>query len=265
MKIKHGSFYDRIAWLWNRFTDRYSRTIIHPLFLKRRLEYRAIEEAKRHARGLLVDIGCGRMTYRHDLEPYVVKYIGVDHPTISAIYRNPRKPEVYADASKLPFEDGTFDIALLLEVTELLPDPISAFGEIGRIVKPNGILILLSPFLYSIHDEPYDWGRYTDKALTNFVERSSFQVIKVEKLGGFLDFWTISLLVFLWKRIKDMLSVPLTFRSVIPFGILISVAIPLTLVGNCIVACISPLTELFSQYPNNFPLDILVVARKKHN
>lgn len=246
---------------YDNFSDRYSRTIIHPLFINRRLTYRAIDEAKRYAKGMLVDVGCGRMQYREELEPLVKKYIGVDHPKLSKYYRSSRSPEVIADASSLPFAEKTFDIALLLEVMEYVAAPATVLREIGRVLKPKGILILSSPFLYSIHDEPFDRARYTDRALIDFVTAASFRILKVEKLGGFLEFWMLSLLVFLWKRIKDLLTEPIRFISIL-FPFLILVAIPLTLVGNSIVFVLVPILRRLPTYPNNFPLDILIVARK---
>ncbi len=247
---------------YNNFTDRYSRTIIHPIFIKKRLTYRAIDEAKRYARGMLIDVGCGRMQYREELEPLVKKYIGVDHPKLSKLYRSPRNPDVIANAENLPFADKTFDVALLLEVLEYVVTPATVLQEIGRVLKPKGFLILSSPFLYSIHDDPFDRARYTDRALVDLLTGASFRILKVEKLGGFLEFWILSLLVFLWKRIKDLLTQPMHFTSILLFPILILIAVPLTLVGNSIVFILEPILSHMPKYPNNFPLDILIVARK---
>jgi SAM-dependent methyltransferase len=47
------------------------------------------------------------------------------------------------EKDRLPFKDDTFDIVLLLEIIEhFIMDPIHALKEMGRVLKPNGILIL---------------------------------------------------------------------------------------------------------------------------
>src|SRR5579859_4095822 len=87
---------------WNSFSDTFGRTIIHPQYIKKNLEYRSIMEIKKHTGEQLIDIGCGRMPYRSELEPVFEKYVGVDHPEISKLYQSKIKPDVLADAHKLP-------------------------------------------------------------------------------------------------------------------------------------------------------------------
>ncbi len=51
----------------------------------------------------------------------------------------------------LPFDKNTFDIVVLNEVFEHLRiNPIHTIGEIYRVIKPNGILLLSTPNLLSL-------------------------------------------------------------------------------------------------------------------
>ncbi|OGE16786.1 hypothetical protein A2769_01355 [Candidatus Daviesbacteria bacterium RIFCSPHIGHO2_01_FULL_37_27] len=251
-----------IKGLWTNFTETLGTTIIHPQYTVLRFQREAIIEAKRYAKGKLIDIGCGRMPYRKELEPLVESYIGVDHPNVSKLYSGGYKPEVLANAKKLPFKNNMFDIALLLQVLEHVDDPGKVVKEAARVLKPNGVLIISIPFFYPLHDMPYDFGRYTKTALKSFIDGAHLRIIKIETQGGFFEFWLQMLNTFLIKRINDMfknLNLP-TIILLIPTIIL---AVPLILVNNFLILIIKRLSQVVPRYPDYFPLDYLVVARKK--
>ena len=46
---------------------------------------------------------------------------------------------------RLPYDDASFDVVLLIEVIEHLSDHQAALGELARILKPGGSLILTTP------------------------------------------------------------------------------------------------------------------------
>jgi len=46
-----------------------------------------------------------------------------------------------ADATELPFGDGTFDAAIISNALHITPDPAKALGSISRVLKPGGLLI----------------------------------------------------------------------------------------------------------------------------
>jgi arsenite methyltransferase len=43
-----------------------------------------------------------------------------------------------AEAEKLPFEDGTFDVVISNGVIDLIPDKDAVFAELMRVLKPGG-------------------------------------------------------------------------------------------------------------------------------
>ena len=55
-----------------------------------------------------------------------------------------------ASAQDLPFADSTFGVVIIKHIVEHLPDPARAIREIGRVLEPNGILILVTPNLDSL-------------------------------------------------------------------------------------------------------------------
>lgn len=46
-----------------------------------------------------------------------------------------------ADATKLPYEENSFDVVLIANALHLLPQPEKALAEIDCVLKPDGLLI----------------------------------------------------------------------------------------------------------------------------
>lgn len=249
------------VWVW--FTEKVGLSIIHPQFTVIRFQKEAIQEAKKYAKGSLIDIGCGRMPYRKELEPLVDSYIGVDHPQVSKRYISDHKPEVLADAKKLPFRSDTFDIALLIQVLEHVDSPDKVIKEAARVLKPGGILIISLPFFYPLHDMPYDFGRYTTTALKSFINGASLRLVKMKVQGSFFEFWLQMLNTFLIKRINDIILIEFRFHTTFLLIPTIIFSIPIILFNNLLIVIIASLSRIFPKYPDYFPLDYLVVARKK--
>lgn len=72
-----------------------------------------------------------------------------------------RKPDIIADAHRLPFRDAEFPVILCTEVLEHLIDPRTAIAEMKRVLAPGGKVILTTRFAYPIHDAPGDYWRFT--------------------------------------------------------------------------------------------------------
>lgn len=175
-------------------TDR--RRLISPFYYG---QYKvALPLIKHHARGRLIDLGCGDMPYRPEVVNQVESYDTLDF--------QPRSAEVtyvgsVEDMSFIP--DATYDSAICLEVLEHVPDPFSAAHEIYRILKPGGVLVLSVPHLSRLHDLPHDYYRYTAYGLRHLLGKAGFQVLQVENRGGLLAFlghqWSIGVLALVWS------------------------------------------------------------------
>lgn len=74
---------------------------------------------------------------------------------------NYKNVDLVSKLDQLPIRDQSVDIAMNVAVLEHLPDPISAIGEMHRILKPGGRLICYIPFIVGFHACPYDFQRYT--------------------------------------------------------------------------------------------------------
>ena len=52
---------------------------------------------------------------------------------------------VNADATRLPFTDGSFDRIIAAEVAEHIPDDAAAFRELARVLRPGGTMAVTVP------------------------------------------------------------------------------------------------------------------------
>ncbi|MEO0316138.1 MAG: hypothetical protein RI928_2594 [Pseudomonadota bacterium] len=88
------------------------------------------------------------------------------------------------EARKLPFETGAFDAICLFDVLEHVEDDLALLGEIRRILKDGGLLLLSVPFMYRFHEIPHDYRRYTPTGLQYVLTRTGFDVQEVQPMGS---------------------------------------------------------------------------------
>jgi SAM-dependent methyltransferase len=139
------------------------------------------------ASGRLLDVGCGDKPYAHLFTPYVSEYVGIEHEASfaeTAASRSERKPDVYYDGKRLPFEDGTFDTLLNVQVLEHTSQPGALVLEMGRVLKEGGLLILSAPFQFRLHEEPHDYFRYSPHGLRTLCKAASLEIVEIHNQGS---------------------------------------------------------------------------------
>lgn len=148
---------------------------------KHQLERAISTAAANYARGRLIDIGCGEKPYRTQFAAFIDEHVGVDHPDSPHALNH---VDVLAVADSIPLPDAEFDTALLSEVLEHLEDPLASLREAHRLLRPGGHLILTTPFIWVLHEEPRDFYRYSPFGLRWLLEQAGFEVVQVTPLGG---------------------------------------------------------------------------------
>jgi SAM-dependent methyltransferase len=134
-----------------------------------------------HARGRLLDIGCGLKPYAPLFAPYVDEHVGVDHPESPHALTS---VDVVASAFDIPLEDETFDTALLTELLEHIERPADVLAEVNRLLRPGGSIILTTPFMWPLHEEPRDFFRYSPHGLRELLGAAGFEQIEIRPLAG---------------------------------------------------------------------------------
>lgn len=86
---------------------------------------------------------------------------------------------------KLPFADGTFDLAFADMVMEHVEgNPWDAYREITRILKPGGHVVLTTVFAFPYHPCPGDFWRYTESGLRMLATGHGHEVMKAGCWGN---------------------------------------------------------------------------------
>ena len=178
--------------------DLSARTLDRWFIRSRLLE--AVRREVPHMSGILFDVGCGRQPYRNLVTGHgsaVVQYIGIDIPSERYAER-----DVSWDGSRMPFQDERADYVLATELLEHCAHPQHVLDELARVLRPGGRLMLTVPFLWPLHETPYDEHRYTSYAVRRMLESAGLVEVEVRALGG----WDASLaqMLGLWARRRPM-------------------------------------------------------------
>jgi ubiquinone/menaquinone biosynthesis C-methylase UbiE len=92
--------------------------------------------------------------------------------------------DVICPATSLDFPDNHFDSVLCTQVLEHVFEHDKMMKEIYRVLKPGGHIILTVPFAWELHEEPYDFFRYTKHGLQQLFEQTGFAVDQIKPNGG---------------------------------------------------------------------------------
>jgi len=106
-----------------------------------------------------------------------------------------------SDAGHIAVADNSFGTVICAELLEHVPQPLDVLRDVHRVLQPNGTLIISVPFLFRIHADPYDYGRYTDYYWRDHLQQLGFGDIKIEKQGLF------------WSVLVDMLQIAVHKRD----------------------------------------------------
>ncbi|GAB7004488.1 hypothetical protein JCM18899A_19610 [Nocardioides sp. AN3] len=135
------------------------------------------------AHGRFIDLGCGEMPYRPFVESQTDEYhtFDIEERTAGVTY--------VGDIQSMPqVPSGYYDTAVSLEVFEHVPDPRAAASEVFRVLRPNGTFIMSVPHMSRLHEEPYDFFRYTKYGVRRILEDAGFTDVEITKRGGLLTF-----------------------------------------------------------------------------
>lgn len=93
-----------------------------------------------------------------------------------------KKVDIVADAHDLPFEDNSIDKIIIEASIEHVSDPNKVIGEIHRVLKPQGLIFIVSPFIQGYHDSPSDYWRWTKEGLKMLLKE--FEIVEIGNKGG---------------------------------------------------------------------------------
>jgi SAM-dependent methyltransferase len=119
----------------------------------------------------VLDAGAGQGTLSVKLAELGFEVTSADASEAAVQVLRDRAPGrvVEADVTSLPFEDESFDAAVLGEVLEHVDDDRQALGEVARVLRPLGVLALSVPANPKLYGPSDRWAghvrRYARPAL----------------------------------------------------------------------------------------------------
>jgi SAM-dependent methyltransferase len=132
-----------------------------------------------YSHGKLLDIGCGNKPYEEMLRPYITEYLGCD-----IVQSNTGCVDLLCPANNIPVKDGSYDTVISTQTIEHVEDHQGLVNEAYRVLSSSGYFILSGPMYWPLHEEPYDFFRFTKYGFQYILEKAGFKIISTASNGG---------------------------------------------------------------------------------
>jgi SAM-dependent methyltransferase len=129
----------------------------------------------------VLDAGAGNAPY-HELFGHC-EYTTTDWT--QSVHPGARTADVVAPLDDLPVADASVDAVLCTQVLEHVKDPAAVLGELARVLRPGGWLWLTVPLVWPLHEEPYDFFRYTPYSLDALIAGAGFVDVEIAPRNGY--------------------------------------------------------------------------------
>ena len=153
----------------------------------RNLRYGALFDVlRRHAHGQVLDVGGGRF-----VADAIDAGVGFDAWTVVEPHEDdlpevddPRVRAIVGDGCALDLPDASFDTVLSIQVLEHVFEPITMMGELCRVTRPAGTLVVMVPQTANLHHVPHHYQNLTRYWLEEAARRFDLDVVEYLPLGG---------------------------------------------------------------------------------
>jgi len=193
--------------------------------------------------GRVLDVGCGKKPY-HTWFGRVSEYVGLD------VAPGPKVDVVVKPDERWPLTDAHFDTVLSTQVIEHANDLEFTLGQMSRVLRTGGTIILSFPFLYNVHGAPDDHRRFTHFGAKKLLP--GYEILHLETQGGIGS--TLVILFLNWIDTAMSRATATKFLK----GVLLPVSIPMSFALNLLGLAVDNLDRTNSFYSN-----VLLVARKR--
>ena len=187
---------------FSKVSKEFNPSLFHPFYFIRQGLLKGIAKHAKEMKGKLLDFGCGSKPYQSFFN--VDEYIGVDYENSGHPHAN-EQIDFFYDGKYLPFENNSFDNVLCSEVVEHVFNLDEALHEIHRVLKPTGKLLITCPFVWSEHEVPHDYARYTQFALKDILEKKGFEILSFNKSGNFIQTCFQLLVLYFYQQSNSKL------------------------------------------------------------
>lgn len=226
-----------VEWIDRRFYAEFGSNWDDELFRERIV-------ARLDENSAVMDVGAGSGIVRQmNMKGVAGRVCGID--TDPRVRDNPFLDEgKVAEATAIPYPDGTFDLAFANNVLEHLADPGAVFAEIGRTLKPAGrflfktpnrrhyvaVLARLTPHWFhewvnslrgrdAADTYPTLYRANTARDVRRLAESSGFEVVALEHIEGRPEYLRMNSLLYLiglaYERLVNRFEMLAGFRVIL--------------------------------------------------
>ncbi len=150
----------------------------------------------------VLDAGAGDAPYRELFSH--CDYLTTDLAATTYHDFSRRPPNIVCDLTAIPLPTASLDAILCTEVLEHVPEPTAVLAEFRRLLMPGGQLFLTTPFFWGLHEQPYDFYRFTPYALERLFTQAGFAVLTIRPRDGF--FTTVAMQLIFLRRLWPLPS-----------------------------------------------------------
>ena len=143
--------------------------------IKRFLSQAQLDKSK-----AVLDFGCGTQPYRGLINTYTDKYIPVD---LLPLEDSSNVVGVEIDG-QVPVDESSIDMIISIQVLEHVWNTKHYLGEVRRMLRPDGRLILSTHGVWLFHPHPNDYRRWTIQGLEKELEESGFEIESISPILG---------------------------------------------------------------------------------
>jgi SAM-dependent methyltransferase len=194
----------------------------------------------KYCKGKVLDAGAGHLLYKSLLLKHSNVYESMD------FQKTDSELTYVADIQDMPsIKSRNYDFVFSRNVLEHVPYPEKAFHEIARVMKDGAHGVITVPFLGYLHNEPYDFWRFTKYSLARLSQDAGLEVIEIRETGGLISF-----LSYIFQTIFLGLTYRIPLFGKVAFWI------------NYVFQKIALLLDRYIGMKKILPLDYILVVKK---
>ena len=131
---------------------------------------------------LIFDVGCGHNPFYHK---------NIKSKIICTDIKHTKKTHLVCNAMSLPLKKSKFDGIVCVNSLYYHHNPFKTVKEFSHVLKKNGKLVVITPFIYPIHDAPDDKYRFTEYGIRELL-KEDFNIKTIKTIGGIFNLPAIS-------------------------------------------------------------------------
>jgi SAM-dependent methyltransferase len=171
----------RLKALAERVSPRWLLACLDPVQDLIESEVRLVAESLQDGQ-VVLDAGAGEARHRKYFRRG--RYVALDSGSGDSAWDYSRL-DIRGDLESIPLRTDSVDYILCMVVLEHTRNPRQVLLEFARVLKPEGVLVMLVPFLWEEHQAPHDYFRFTQYGVRLLFESSPFRLTVMTPIGGF--------------------------------------------------------------------------------